>query len=157
MATLIENKSDKTGKIAGYTIQWYEGQQRRTISLSGRRYSKQTAERLKEIVEKLRYYRQNDLIPDRVTEHWLQATSDEIRSKLAKVGLLTLVEPVTYQKLWDLFFENRTDLKPTSLSLYHYAQKCFFKWFLPTDMADDLFRYSLIYGKNSSNFVSKGE
>ena len=53
MATLTIDR--RSGKIAGYNVQWYEGKRRFTIHLGGKRYAKKTAERLKEIVETLLY------------------------------------------------------------------------------------------------------
>jgi lactate dehydrogenase-like 2-hydroxyacid dehydrogenase len=86
MATLTTDR--RSGRIAGYNIQWHEGKKRRTIHLGAKRYSRKTAERLKDIVEKVLYYRRNAAIPDKSTEHWLKNAPDGIKSKLAKAGLI---------------------------------------------------------------------
>jgi hypothetical protein len=133
MAT-ISNATTKSGKIAGYNIQWHDSNGRHTIYLGGRQYSRKTAERFKEGVEALLYYRRNKIpIPDPSTERWLASLSDHLRSKLAKVGLLTLTESKTCQDLWDAFLKDRADYKPATLGTYRCCQKLFYKAFAPTD------------------------
>ena len=92
MATLTTEKH--TGKVTANKIQhsnipWQEGKKRRTIYLGACRYNRKTAERLKDIVEKLLFCRWNpDTNPDRATMQWLQDAPAEIRAKLEKVGLI---------------------------------------------------------------------
>ena len=132
MATLTIDR--RSGKTAGYNIQWREGTKRRTIHLGGKRYAKKTAERLKEIVEILLYYRRNCItVPDKSTEHWLNNASVEIRAKLAKVGLLVVTEQKTCQQLWDAFLNSKSDAKPASMLIYRNSQTKFFEAFLPTE------------------------
>ena len=132
MATLSVDR--RSGMIAGYNIQWHEGKQRRTIHLGGQRYNKKTAVRLKEIVENLLYYRRNSItVPDKATEHWLQSAPAEIKSKLAKVGLITVTESKTCQQLWDTFLKQKTGIKPKTIKAYNECRTHFFKAFLKTE------------------------
>jgi integrase len=136
MATLTV---DKPGKTAGYNIQWYEDKRRFTIYLGGRRYTKKTAERLKEIVEMLLYYKRNGItVSDKSVELWLKSVSDEIRSKLAKAGLLTLTEAKTCQQLWDTFLKSKTDIKGSTLAAYNLCQMLFFRTFSPEESIEKI-------------------
>jgi integrase len=136
MATLTV---DKPGKTAGYNIQWYEDKRRITIYLGGRRYAKKTAERLKEIVETLLYYKRNVImVPDKSVELWLKSAPDEIRSKLAKAGLLTLTEAKTCQQLWDSCLKNKTDVANGSLVHYANCQAKFFEGFSPKEAIEEV-------------------
>ena len=124
MATLAIDR--RGGKINAYNIQWFEGTQRRTIHLGAKRYSKKTAERLKDVIERLLYYRWNpDEIPDKMTMHWLREAPAQIRSKLAKAGLIEVTQAKTCQNLWDTFLKHKTDLKPPSLTNYKLCQEHF--------------------------------
>jgi len=137
MATLTTDR--RSGKVAGYNIQWHEGKKRRTIHLGSRRFSRKTAERLKEIVERLLYYRRNGTaVPDKSTELWLQNAHEEIRAKLAKAGLLVIEEQKTCQQLWDTFMKHKTDLKPSSITGYRNCRLLFFEVFLPTDHIEQI-------------------
>jgi integrase len=134
MASISTKK--KNGKPVEYNIQWYEDKKRRTVSLSAKRYSKKTAEECKDIVEKLRYYRHNDSIPDKKTALWLEEAHEHLLSKLVEAGLMEIAEPKVIQDLWDSFFKNRTDLKPTTVAIYCSAQKRFYEQFQPTEFID---------------------
>ena len=130
MATLT---IDKSGNTPGYNVQWYDGK-RRTIYLGGRRYTKKTAERVKEIVETLLYYKWNGIIvPDKATAHWLRAASDDLKAKLAKAELLTVDTPKTCQMLWETFLKHKTDIKPATIRKYHECRTSFFEVFLPSE------------------------
>ena len=120
------------GKTPGYNIQWYEdkdnGTTRKTIYLGGRRYSKKTAERFKEIVETLLYYRRNGIsVPDKRTEQWLTSAPIELKAKLAKAGLLA--QPKSLNQLWDAFLRSKTDVKQATLDKYEECRKLFFETF----------------------------
>ena len=70
MATLSVDR--RSGKVVGYNEQWHEGKRRRTILLGGKRYTKKTAERFKEIVEVFLFFRRNEIItPEKPVENWL--------------------------------------------------------------------------------------
>ena len=87
MATLTTDR--RSGEKPGYNIQWFEGKQRRTLHLGGKRYDRKTALRLKDVIERLLYYRWNPgVIPDKMTMHWLQHAPAEIRKKLERAGLI---------------------------------------------------------------------
>jgi hypothetical protein len=131
MATLTLQKS---GKTVGYNIQWYEGKIRRTVYLGGSRYSRKTAERFKEIVETLIYYRRNNIVtPDKQTEHWLRSAPKELQAKLAKAGLLAVTAPKTCQELWDTYLKYKTDVKRSTITAYHICRKVFFEMFFPDE------------------------
>jgi integrase len=133
MAT-ISNATTESGKIAGYIIQWYEGKDRRTIYLSGRQYSRKIAERFREGIEALLYYRRNgNQVPDPSTERWLASLSDHLRSALVKVGLPTLTESKTYQNLWDAFLKDQQDSCPMQEIPIGSFVSCTQDWFI--DMA----------------------
>jgi hypothetical protein len=119
MATLTIQKS---GKTIGYNIQWYEGKVRRTIYLGGSRYNRKTAERLKEVIETLIYYRRNGI-----------AAPAEIQMKLAKAGLATVNKSKTCQELWDTCLKHKTDVKASTVSHYHLSRKVLFETFSPAE------------------------
>ena len=132
MATLTIEK--RSGKVTGYNIQWREDNRRYTIYLSPLRFAKKTAERLKEVVEALLYYRRNGIVSlDKSVEVWLQSVSAEIRKKLEKAGLIVAHHPKTCQQLWEAFLKHKTDIKERSLQLYHRYRAAFFERFSPTE------------------------
>ena len=136
MATLITERRFSTKP--SYNIQWCEGKIRRTLHLGGR-YDKKTAQRLKDVIERLLYYRWNpDVIPDKMTMHWLQHAPAEIRAKLAKAGLIAVTEVKTCQNLWDTFLKHKTDLKPSSEKNYLICRELFFETFLPTETVEKI-------------------
>ena len=110
-----------------------------TIHLGGQRYNKKTAVQLKGIVENLLYYRRNSIaVPDKATEHWLKVAPECIRSKLAKVGLITVIESKTCQQLWDTFLEHKTGIKPKTVKAYNECRTHFFKAFLKTEAIETI-------------------
>jgi len=139
MATLTTDR--RSGKIAGYNVQWYDGKKRHTIHLGSRRFSRKTAERLKEVVEILLYYRRNGTtIPDKSTELWLQNAHDEIKTKLTKAGLIAVTkhEQKTCQYLWDAFLEHKTELKESSIVNYRACREHFFGTFVPAEPIEQI-------------------
>jgi len=109
MATLTTER--RSGKIAGYNVQWYDGKRRCTIHLGSKTYAKKTAERFKDIVEALLFYRRNGITtPEKSVKHWLHNAPVELRAKLVKAELLVVDEAKTCQQLWDAFlkFKART-------------------------------------------------
>ena len=149
MSTFSVTKS-KSGNITGYNIQWYEGKDRRTVSLSSRQYSRKVAERFKDGIETLLYYRRNGInILDKSTENWFASLSDELQSKLAKVGLVTLTESKTCQELWDSFLKYRAHLKLSTLQSYQHCRKHFFRAFMPTEPIEAITPDRLLEWKQS--------
>lgn len=136
MATLTTNK---TGKTAGYNIQWTEKGRRNTIYLGGRKYTKKTAERLNEVVETMLYMRRNGIaVPDKKTEQWIQNADERIQEKLAKFGFITFIKPRTCKELWDTFLQHKTDIKESSRVLYENCRSTFFATFSKTETLDKL-------------------
>ena len=139
MATLT--KDNRTG---GFLIQWHENKRRLAISLGGRKYSRKTAERIKEMVETLISYRHNGtVVPDKAVANWLQALPSELRSKLAKVGLIAVHEQKTCKKLWDAFFKHKKDVKYNTIQCCQNSEKRFFETFSPTEPIESLTYYFL--------------
>ena len=132
MATLTVDR--RAGEVVGYNIQWRENRRRRTIYLSGRTYRRKTAERFKEMVETLVYYRKNgDHVPDRAVTNWLAVAPAELQAKLANVGLINVTKSKTCQELWDTCLKHKTTVKPRSLELYRRSQTIFFETFSPSE------------------------
>jgi len=147
MATLAITKS---GKNTGYNIQWYEGKARRTIYLSGSRYSRKTAEQVKEIVETLLYYRRNGITtPEKKTEHWLKSASKELQEKLAQTGLLVVTKPKTCQELWDSYIATKTDVKPNTIGLYQRSQILFLTRFPAAEPIENITLEKLLEWRTS--------
>ena len=146
MATLtIERRS---GRITGYNIQWREDKRRRTIYLSPKRYAKKTAERLKEIVEALLYYRRNGIVAlDKSVEVWLQNASVEIRTKLEKAGLIIANQAKTCQQLWEALLKSKVDAKERTLIIYRRSQALFQEHFPPTEYIDKITAEQLLQWK----------
>ena len=149
MATLTIDR--RAGKIAGYNVQWYDGKKRFTIHLGGKRYTKKTAERFKRIVEALLYYRRNGIsIPDKSDEHWLANAPIELRSKLAKAGLIVVDEAKTCQMLWDAFLKFKAmEVKQKTMKNYSESQALFFEMFLPGEPVESLSHERLLEWKTS--------
>jgi integrase len=123
----------------GYNIQWYEGTKRRTIYLGGSQYKKTTADRMQEVVEKLLFCKRNGIIPDKATEHWLKTAPDELKSKLAKAGLIIVTAPKTCKELWDACLKSKTgEVKEQSLNLYRHCQVTFFESFSETEAIESI-------------------
>ena len=148
MATLTTDR--RSGKIVGYNVQWCEDKQRRTIYLGCTMFNRKTAERLKDVIERLLHYRRNpDTVPDKQTMHWLQHAPAEIRAKLTKAGLIEVEEAKTCQMLWDTFLEHKVDLKPVTVKSYQGSRKQFFNHFSGTETIDKITPTRLIDWKDS--------
>ena len=112
-------KTKKAGRITGFIVQWYDnGGQRRTVTLSSRRYFEKNARQLADAVDALLYCRRNGTVPDKATERWLTDAPDDLRTKLAKVGLITVSEPVTLEILWNDFLDRENMKSSTIVSQY---------------------------------------
>ena len=137
MATLTVDR--RSGKIVGYNIQWCEGKRRYTIYLSSRAYRQKTAERFKEMVETLVYYRKNGThVPDRAVTNWLTTAPVELQEKLAKVGLINVTKSRTCQELWDTYLTHKTDVKSTTISVYRRVKDIFLETFAPSELIEKL-------------------
>ena len=110
-------------------FQYYEGKDRQTITLP-RRFTKKTAEELMQVVERLRYFRDNPgLTIDKRTLTWIETAPDIIREKLAAKGLIEEQQKHTCQELWDTYLAEKTGIKQTTSDIYDRAQECFFTFF----------------------------
>jgi len=139
-----------------HLIQFYpDGQSsvRKGIYLGGRRYSEITARELKRIVEKLIFCRDNDSELDKKTLAWLEATTPEIRQKLATAGLVDIPEQHTLGELWDSFIKTKESdskagkIKEATVSQYDHAKRRFFEFFKETDILSDLSKEMLLKWK----------
>jgi integrase len=121
--------------MVGYNIQWCEGKRRHTIYLSGRTYRQKTAERFREMVETLVYYRKNGThVPDRAVTNWLTTAPVELQEKLAKVGLITVTKAKTCQELWDTYLKHKkNEVKYSTYSVYRRVGDIFLESFSPNE------------------------
>jgi len=149
MATLTTER--RSGKTTGYNVQWYDGKRRFTIHLGGKWYAKKTAERFKDIVEALLFYRRNGITtPEKSVEHWLQNAPVELRAKLAKAELLVVDEAKTCQQLWDAFLKFKAmEVKPNTLQSYRDSMGRFYEMFLPTMLITSITPEHLLEWKTS--------
>jgi len=137
MATLTIDK--RFGKVVGYNIQWYDGIKRHTIHLGGKRYNKATAKRLKEVVDILLYQNQNGIaIFDKATMQWVENAPENIKSKLAKAGLIAANTQWTCLQLWNTFLKQKTNAKLATVKSYRDSQKLFFEVFLPRESIEQI-------------------
>jgi integrase len=149
MATLTVDR--RAGEIVGYNIQWCENRRRYTIYLSSRTYRRKTAERFKEMVETLVYYRKNGThVPDKAVANWLTTAPAELQAKLAKVGLINVTKSKTCQELWDACLKHKkTAVKETSMKMYRQCQEHFFKQFSTTELIEKITAERLLEWKTS--------
>jgi integrase len=149
MATLTVDR--RSGKIVGYNIQWSEGKRRHTIYLSSRTYRRKTAERFKELVETLVYYRKNgELVPDKAVTNRLADVPAELQAKLAHVGLINVTKSKTCKELWETVIKHKAnEVKPQTLNMYRHTQTLFFKLFSPNEPIEKMTAEKLLDWKAS--------
>ena len=89
----------------------------------------------KEGIETLLYYQRKDsVVLDKKTEQWLDALSDDLKSKLEQHGLIAVTKQKTCRLLWDTFLKYRTDdVKPRTIIYYLSCRKLFDVEFSPED------------------------
>lgn len=134
MATL----SIRPGNTPGYEIRFVDYRNRRkTIYLGGRKYSQQTANELKTIVEVLVYNQNNFVvILDARTSKWIETASPEIRKKLGQAGLIEAPQSHTLREMWDTFLKQKTGVKESTLNQYEHAKNRFFAFFKESELID---------------------
>ena len=127
MATLQKRSFGKNGKEI-YQIQFRdEHKQKKTITLSGTKYTEKIALELKEHVEVLIYEKINDVgVPNRKTKRWIESAPLEIKEKLARFGLCQLPSTRTLQELWDTFFDKNHYTNDHTRKSYLHARNRFF-------------------------------
>jgi integrase len=138
MASL--RKRENVGKEGTFEIQfWNECQQRKTITLSCRKYSEDVAEALRNTIATLIYEKVNDVaIPHRRTQQWVEDAPLEIREKLARVGLCLVSSRHTVKELWNTFL-NRYEFKTEGTRKgYHHARERFALFFRPNELISRL-------------------
>ena len=121
MASLRERKNGT------WEIQfWDEYRRRRTITLSGRKFKRPTAERLRDVVKILNDKKFND-DPTKhdPTETWVENAVPEIRAKLAKFGLWQKPSKHTVKDLWDEFLDGYTFKTDSTRKTYLDARRRF--------------------------------
>jgi len=145
MATLT--KDNRTG---GFTIQWYDDKRRFSVFLGSRKYSQKTAEKVKEMVETLIWYRNNgQLVPAKSVTDWLGSAPAEIKTKLAKVGLIAVHEPKTCKHLWDAFLKHKKDAKWKTMKGYLNCQSHFLEAFSATEALEKITSERLLEWKSA--------
>ena len=135
MATLRQRKDS-----GAYEIQFQdEHRRKRTITLSGKKFTKDFAKDLKKAVEVLIHEKLHDAgIPHRKTQLWIENAPLEIQEKLATVGLYKLLTKHTVKELWDLFFEKHSFRNDKTWKSYVHTKERFFLFFKPNEFIDDL-------------------
>lgn len=108
--------------------------QRKTIPLSPKKYTEKTASKLEEIVTKLVFCLENDNVPDKMTVKWIKSTTPEIRKKLAKFGLIEILELRTVKELWTTFREKKQNIKESTMETYRHSERRFFEFFKPDEV-----------------------
>jgi integrase len=127
-----------------FEIDFYSNGQRKTIPL-GAKYTEQTATELKRTVETLLHCKANSVaILDKRTTVWIESASQEIKEKLARVGLIELAPSHTLKDLWDAFLESKAGelkagkIKEATRNLYGFIGKRFFLFFDSNESLNDL-------------------
>jgi integrase len=92
---------------------------------------KRVAETVKRRVEELLAVKIMGCPPPRETAAWVASTSNKLRSKLAKVGLVDVAPTVTVQKLAEEYLALREDLSKSSKNLYKLATTKLISFFGP--------------------------
>ena len=128
-----------------YEIQFRdEHKRKKTITLSGSKYSEKTAGELREHVEVLIYEKINDSgVPNRRTKRWVENAPLGIRGKLAGIDLYQLPSTHTVKELWDTFLDKYPTDNEETRKTYLYARDRFFSFFkqkneLLTSLTKDL-------------------
>jgi len=125
MATLQERRNGT------FEIQYRdEYGRKKTITLSGRRYTEGIAKELKDAVAVLIYERVNHVgIPHRKTKDWVENAPFAIREKLARLGLCQVSSRHTASELWNLFLDKHPFKKERTRSGYLQSKDRFFLFF----------------------------
>ncbi len=122
MATLLTTKS------GAWYVQFYDGRDRKTITLP-LRFDKNTAEELQQTVKRLIYCRDNVMPVDKRTLVWIDTAPEIIREKLANVGLISAPQKQTCLELWDTFLVEKEEIKPSTFEMYETSRRRFFQFF----------------------------
>ena len=147
MATI--SKSLRDGKVY-WSIEFRDEQKRRkAIWISGTKFAKQTVMELRNVVEKLLYCRNNDLVPDKKVVAWIQSAHPDLQEKLAKVGLIEQPSNRTCQELWDAFLATKTGVKDATLDTYEDAKRRFFLFFKKDESLQDLTQARMLQMKTT--------
>lgn len=117
-----------------FQIQFADQNKRtQTLSLSRKKYSEEIAKEVHRIVEKLIYNRENGIdIPDKKTQVWIETASPAIQEKLARVGLISVLERHTALELWNEVLRFKEDVEgfdEKKLKNYRVACHRFFSSF----------------------------
>jgi integrase len=137
MATLRERKNGT------WEIQfWNEYRQRKTITLSGRKFKRPTAERLRDVVKVLVDKKINDdPTKHKPTQEWIENAVPDIREKLSRFDLWQGVSTRhTAKELWDTFLDQYGFQTESTQETFRNARDRFFPFFKPTDLIVKLTR-----------------
>ena len=134
MATLQQRRNGT------FEIQfWDEYRQRKTITLSGRKYTRRIALQLQDAVKTLIHERVNDIaVPHRKTQEWIEGAPLGIREKLAKFGFCQVSSRHTVTELWDLFLAEYGFHTESTRKTYTNARRRFFLFFQPNELINRL-------------------
>jgi integrase len=136
MATL--RKRTNVGKDGIWEIQFHdEFGRKKTITLSGRKFTAKVAGELREVVATLIYEKINEVaIPHRKTKEWVTKAPLEIREKLARFGWCQVLSKHTAKEMWDTFLDKRTFKCESTRRGYLQVRERFFQFpsFKPNEL-----------------------
>ena len=138
MATLVRKNSAKDSR---WVIAWYdEFQKQKSISLNSRKYNQKTAERLKKVVEILKFNKANDIpLPGQNDQKWIIKAPLDLQKKLAKVGLIKLLEYHTCKELWETFMKWKAkSVSESTMKIYRQAEERFYTVFKEDELVESL-------------------
>lgn len=120
-----------------YRVEYNTVSGRKIISLPAK-YSLKTATEVKELVERILYFEENNLIPDAKTSSAIKMLPDALKSKFAENGLMPKYRGNhTLGAIWEGFFKE-VMAKPNTVSNYRQAERRFFVFFDPKTPAAKL-------------------
>ena len=104
--------------------------QRKTITLSGRKFTERTARQLKDAVEVLIHKKINgDPTQHKPTQTWVEGAAPAIREKLARYDLCQVSSRHTVTELWDEFLDQYEFKTESTRTTYLHARERFNLYF----------------------------
>ena len=133
MATVIKQKRKRA---EAFQIQFKFKGERRWLSL-GSNYGKEVAEEIARHVDKIVAACETEQSLDRRTLAWIESISDDLRERLANVGLIQIKRVPTLGEIWAEYWSAEYwELKSTTQSSKRQARRRFFERFDPERRVD---------------------
>lgn len=128
MATVKEIRR-KSGKSA-FQIVYTDSTGKRVYLSLGSSYTRKEAEEASFVVERLLICQTTGAPLDKRTLGWIEGSSEDLRERLERAGLIELEKELTLLEVWDEYWEAEFyELKPTTQSSKTSARKHFFRYF----------------------------